>query len=153
MRKKYSQPPVDTDRLYISTYEHALDQESSCSQICGDNPAHTVSRDNRDEDDNNPCIYYGTIASANSLMKDALIRDKLADSYKILCFEMEAAGLLHHFPCLVIRGICDYSDSHKNDDWHGYAAMSAAAYTKDLLNRISPGKIEAEKKIVEVLSG
>lgn len=81
------------------------------------------------------------------------MRDKLADSHKIMCFEMEAAGLLQHFPCLVVRGICDYSDSHKNDDWHGYAAMSAAAYTKDLLNRIPRGRVEAERKISNVLCG
>ncbi|KAF6820521.1 Kinesin light chain 5 [Colletotrichum sojae] len=46
----------------------------------------------------------------------------------VLCFEMEAAGLMNHFPCLVIRGICDYSDSHKNKEWQGFAAMMAAAH-------------------------
>jgi hypothetical protein len=49
---------------------------------------------------------------------------------------MEAAGIMNHFPCLVIRGICDYSDSHKNKRWQGHAAMAAAAYAKDLLGEI-----------------
>lgn len=62
---------------------------------------------------------------------------------------MEAAGLTNHFPCLVVRGICDYSDSHKNKEWQGYAAMAAAAYTKDLPPRIAPKRIEAEKSICE----
>jgi nucleoside phosphorylase len=62
---------------------------------------------------------------------------------------MEAAGLMIHFPCLVIRGICDYSDSHKNKE---YAAIAAAAYTKDLLYRIAPNKLEAKKRISEILS-
>jgi nucleoside phosphorylase len=35
----------------------------------------------------------------------------------MLCFEMEAAGLINRFLCLVIRGICDYSDTHKNKEW------------------------------------
>jgi hypothetical protein len=52
----------------------------------------------------------------------------------------------------VIRGICDYSDSHKNKEWQGYAAMAAAAYTKDLLCRIVPNRVEAEKKICDILS-
>ncbi|RKK93408.1 hypothetical protein BFJ70_g17737, partial [Fusarium oxysporum] len=65
---------------------------------------------------------------------------------------MEAAGLMNHFPCLVIRGICDYSDSHKNKEWQGFAAMMAAAYAKDLLHQIPPNKVEAEKPISEVLS-
>ncbi|EXA53722.1 hypothetical protein FOVG_01438 [Fusarium oxysporum f. sp. pisi HDV247] len=64
---------------------------------------------------------------------------------------MEAAGLMNHFPCLVIRGICDYSDSHKNKQWQGFAAMMAAAYAKDLLHQIPPNKVEAEKKIVDTL--
>jgi nucleoside phosphorylase len=78
-------------------------------------------------------------------MKDALIRDRLAADKDVLCFEMEAAGLMNTFPCLVIRGICDYSDSHKNKEWQGYAAMVAAAYAKDLLQRIPLNKIEADR--------
>ena len=85
-------------------------------------------------------------------MKDALIRDKLAAEMNVLCFEMEAAGLMNQFPCLVIRGICDYSDSHKNKEWQGYAAMAAAAYAKDLLYRILPNKVEAEKRISDIIS-
>ena len=30
---------------------------------------------------------------------------------------MEAAGLMDSFPCIVIRGIYDYADSHKNKMW------------------------------------
>jgi nucleoside phosphorylase len=67
-------------------------------------------------------------------------------------FRMEAAGLMNHFPCLVIRGICDYSDSHKNKVWQGYAAMTAAAYAKDLLCRIPPNMVEAQRKVTELLS-
>ncbi|PNP80119.1 hypothetical protein FNYG_06543 [Fusarium nygamai] len=80
------------------------------------------------------------------------LRDKLAADMGVLCFEMEAAVLMNHFPCLVIRGICDYSDSHKNKEWQGFAAMVAAAYAKDLLYQIPPNKVEAEKPISEALS-
>lgn len=86
-------------------------------------------------------------------MKNALIRDKLAAEKDVLCFEMEAAGLMSRFPSLVIRGICDYSDSHKNKEWQGYAAMAAAGYAKDFLCRIPPNRVEAEKRIGELLSG
>jgi nucleoside phosphorylase len=86
-------------------------------------------------------------------MRDASIRDRLAADKDVLCFEMEAAGLMNHFPCLVIRGICDYSDSHKNKEWQGYASMVAAAYAKALLSRIPPNTVQREKKISDVLSG
>jgi nucleoside phosphorylase len=151
LRKKgYSRPGVTTDRLYQSQFVHA-NNEMGCVEACGDNSFNRVKRLERDEEDE-VMVHYGTIASANTLMKDALIRDKLTSKKDVLCFEMEAAGLISHFPCLVIRGICDYSDSHKNDEWQGYAAMVAAAYAKDLLRRMSPTRIEAEKKISEVLA-
>lgn len=66
-------------------------------------------------------------------MKDGCTRDKLARDLGIICFEMEAAGLMNNFPCLVIRGICDYADSHKNKQWQGYAALAAAAYGKEFI--------------------
>ncbi|KAH0551172.1 hypothetical protein GP486_007495 [Trichoglossum hirsutum] len=154
LRKKYKRPDQNTDRLYQSGVVHPLgDDESACAVVCGDSPSNLISRSERKEDEDNPAIHYGLIASANQLIKDALIRDRLAKEKDVLCFEMEAAGLMNHFPCLVIRGICDYSDSHKNKEWQGYAAMTAAAYAKDLLCRIPPSKVEAEKTISDIVSG
>ena len=60
----------------------------------------------------------------------------------VLCVEMEAAGLMDDFPCLVIRGICDYADSHKNKRWQPYAAATAAAYAKELLSTIPAHVVE-----------
>jgi len=151
LRKKYQRPDPSSDMLYRSTVVHPANNKASCIAVCGDDPSQLISRPERAEEEDNPTIHYGLIASANQLMKDALIRDRLAAEKGVLCFEMEAAGLMNHFPCLVIRGICDYSDSHKNKEWQGYAAMAAAAYAKDLLCRIPPNKVEAERKISDVL--
>jgi nucleoside phosphorylase len=149
----YKRPDSVTDRLYESHVVHPLQCQGSCAVVCGNDPTKLIKRRERGEHEDNPAIHYGTIASANQLMKDASIRDKLAAEKGVLCFEMEAAGLTNHFPCLIIRGICDYSDSHKNNDWQGYAAMAAAAYTKDLLSRIPPTTAERQKRIAEHLSG
>ncbi|KAG7436789.1 putative ankyrin repeat protein L93 [Fusarium oxysporum f. sp. raphani] len=151
LRQKYSRPPSDSDRLYRSDIVHP-DSSDGCADVCSNDPACLVDRKERGEQEDDPAIHYGLVASANQLMKDALARDKLAASMDVLCFEMEAAGLMNHFPCLVIRGICDYSDSHKNKEWQGFAAMMAAAYAKDLLRQIPPSKVEAEKPISEILS-
>jgi nucleoside phosphorylase len=153
LRKKYQRPEPSTDRLYQAGVTHPLKDNSSCAAVCGNDPLKLVPRPERTEDEDNPVIHYGLIASANQLMKDALLRDKLIAEKNVLCFEMEAAGLMNHFPCLIIRGVCDYSDSHKNKEWQGYAAMAAAAYTKDLLRRILPNRVEAEKRIGDILSG
>lgn len=58
---------------------------------------------------------------------------------------------MNYFPCIVVRGICDYADTHKNVLWQGYAVMAAAAYARDLLYKIAPNKIEAERRLGEVL--
>ncbi|KAH6999283.1 hypothetical protein EDB80DRAFT_724551 [Ilyonectria destructans] len=150
-RKKYCRPSATTDKLYLSTFIHPQGSSEDCREACGDDPLNLVAREERDEDDDNPAIHHGLIASTNTLMKDAVARDKLAVERDILCFEMEAAGLMNHFPCLVIRGIYDYSDTHKNKDWQGFAAMMAAAYAKDLLGQISPRKVEDATRMEEVL--
>jgi nucleoside phosphorylase len=80
-------------------------------------------------------IHYGLIASGNQVIKDAAFRDKVNKRLggRVLCFEMEAAGLMNDFPCIVIRGICDYADSHKNKAWQEHAAAVAAAFAKEFL--------------------
>lgn len=149
LRRKYKRPEPITDRLFLPEVIH---HQAGCD-ICAVDPSTLVLRSERADDEDNPAIHYGLIASGNQLMKDALIRDRLVAKKDVLCFEMEAAGLMNTFPCLVIRGICDYSDSHKNKEWQGYAAMVAAAYAKDLLQRISLNRIEAEERISAVVSG
>ncbi|KAJ4106327.1 hypothetical protein NW761_000195 [Fusarium oxysporum] len=119
--------------------------------------SHSIDRTPRQEPMEVVEVHYGTIASGNTLMKDAFKRDELASKANILCFEMEAAGLMDGFRCLVIRGVCDYSDSHKNDRWQGYAAMTAAVYAKQILGRIRPEAVAREETIIskidEVISG
>jgi nucleoside phosphorylase len=64
------------------------------------------------------------------------VRDQIGDQLNPLCCEMEGAGVMVTQRCLIIRGICDYADSHKNDQWHNYAAATAAAYAKLFLSYI-----------------
>ncbi|KAK2051085.1 purine and uridine phosphorylase [Colletotrichum caudatum] len=77
----------------------------------------------------------------------------LAAEKGVLCFEMEAAGLMNHFPCLAIKGICDYSDSHKNKEWQGFAAVMAAAYAMNILRQIPPNEIKVERRIRDIVFG
>lgn len=95
----------------------------------------------------NPLVHYGTIASGNQVIKDAKVRDRLGRELNAACVEMEAAGLMNNFPCIVVRGICDYADSHKNDAWQNYAAAAAAAYAKWFLGQVTPHQTANEKRI------
>ena len=146
MGSRYSQmkaattyPGAQHDQLFEANYDHQTDPQSdpqsdhqAKQDTCGACDSHrVVYRDSRSNDI--PVVHYGLIASADQVMKDGVKRDKLQRELDVLCFEMEAAGLMNNFRCLVIRGICDYSDTHKNDDWQPYAAATAAAYAKEFL--------------------
>ncbi|RDA83108.1 hypothetical protein CP532_4429 [Ophiocordyceps camponoti-leonardi (nom. inval.)] len=89
-------------------------------------------------------VHYGLIASGNQVIKDARLRktiDRNLDG-NVLCVEMEAAGLMDNFPCIVIRGICDYADSRKNYHWQEHAAAVAAAFAKELLSVVPTQAVE-----------
>ncbi|KAK3485909.1 purine and uridine phosphorylase [Neurospora hispaniola] len=98
-------------------------------------------------------IHYGLIVSGNQVIKNALSRDKLNAKFggRVLCIEMEAAGLMNNFPCLVIRGTCDYADSHKNKRWQRHAAAVAAAYAKELLHVVRPVDVNGERAAFDII--
>ncbi|KAJ9300709.1 hypothetical protein DTO271G3_1873 [Paecilomyces variotii] len=143
---KYHRP--QPDKLYNSDYLH---QGGKTCECCSDDQL--VQRVDRSSNSREVSIHYGIIASGNSVIKDPRIRDKYAKDpdLNILCFEMEAAGLMNNFPCLVIRGVCDYCDSHKNDEWHNYAALAAAAYAREMLLVLKPRKVDALPSWTEAL--
>jgi hypothetical protein len=68
-------------------------------------------------------------------MKSGLTRDKLAKELDIIAFEMEGSGIWCEHPCIVVKGVCDYADSHKSKRWQKFAAATAASATKALLER------------------
>ncbi|KAF3917702.1 hypothetical protein AA313_de0210179 [Arthrobotrys entomopaga] len=140
-------PGRNKDLLFKTDYHHNGNVKE-CS-ACDLNEVEK--RIDRETDD--PVVHYGLIASGNTLMNSARQRNELRDREDVACFEMEAAGLMDNFPCLVIRGICDYSDDHKNDLWQSYAAFTAAAYAKDLLRVVQPKEVENTKAIADVIKG
>lgn len=80
-----------------------------------------------------PRVFAGPIAAANVLLKDATRRDALRDQFGVKAVEMEGSGIADatwaaEQPYLIVRGICDYCDTRKNDTWQEYAALVAAAY-------------------------
>jgi nucleoside phosphorylase len=97
-----------------------------------------------DRASSDPVIHYGVVGSSNAVIKDGMTRDDLKRKFGLICVEMEAAGLMDAFPGLVIRGICDYADSHKNKQWQPYAAAVAAAYFKELLLILPSDEIARE---------
>ncbi|KAL4780700.1 purine and uridine phosphorylase [Aspergillus varians] len=125
--RRFRFPGTENDNLFPAAYKHLRPGETCAEANCN-----ASDRVRRDDTDQLIAVHRGTIASGELVIKDGRKRDLLGQEYGVLCFEMEAAGVLSDFPCLVIRGISDYCDSHKNDQWHGFAAAAAAAYARQL---------------------
>ena len=144
----FATPRAESDILFETTYNHT--GGPTCDSCSKDR---IVERDPRKSED--IVIHYGTIASGNQVMKDGVTRDKLSSELGgVLCFEMEAAGLVNSFQCLIIRGICDYADLHKNKKWQPYAAATAAACAKELLSLIPPTIVQTslpDKELLKLL--
>ena len=95
MEEDYLRPEID--RLFQPDYVHAGGDCSKCSaSMLIERHARKIT---------GPVVHYGNIGCANQVMRDALMRDQLFRQEGLICFEMEAAGLMD-INCLVIRGIC-----------------------------------------------
>ena len=144
---QFQRDNAGSDVLFEATYDH---EGGLTCELC--KKEREVDRQQRESEE--AVVHYGTIASGNQVMRDGRMRDKVSRELDgILCFEMEAAGLMNSFPCLVIRGICDYSDSHKNKRWQAYAAGTAAAHAKELLSVIPPTDVVKTRTAEEAIRG
>ncbi|PTB65882.1 purine and uridine phosphorylase [Trichoderma citrinoviride] len=141
VRKSFLKSDSLKDVLYKSEYSHV--EGDDCTHC---DPRMVVDREPREED---LVIHCGLIASGNQVIKDAMLRDSLYRKFdeNLLCIEMEAAGLMNEFPCIVIRGICDYADSHKNRKWQDYAAAVASACAKAYLTVVPAGEVDKLQRV------
>ncbi|KAK6502297.1 hypothetical protein TWF506_002880 [Arthrobotrys conoides] len=146
--KGFGFPGQKEDTLYESGCLHAREEKdgkSVAKEDCEDcDKSKIYRRTPKRRPNDHPHIHYGIMASANKVMKDGKKRNQVIQETakwagaEPLCFEMEAAGLMNDFPCLIVRGICDYSDAHKNKSWQPYAAINAAICARELLKQVSP---------------
>lgn len=153
-RADYRYPGASEDRLFASEYAHvhrgsctacsqgevcSLASETSCSDIRCEQ-SNLISRDRLNQaeaETPQPEIFIGAIASGNAVMKSGKDRERLSKELggDVVAFEMEGAGVWDELPCLVVKGICDYADSHKNKRWQSYVSATAAAVAKAVLQR------------------
>jgi len=162
--EKARYPGADADKLFEPTYRHKHHDltactlcskcakkedevcqtalESSCSELkCNDNklvPRRRLIKAMDSTTAQEPVIHYGLIASGDAVMNSGEDRDAIAAKENVIAFEMEGAGVWDNFPCVVIKGVCDYADSHKNKGWQNYAAATAAACMKAFLKEWVP---------------
>lgn len=123
LKSGYARPDCSTDILHAydgTIVEHPVDESRT---------------------PNLPRVFRGIIASSNTVLKRPKKRDQLKKKYDVYAIEMETSGVSDAtweagIGYYAVRGICDYCDSFKNDIWHNYAALAAAAYTRALIEKI-----------------
>ncbi|KAL2826956.1 hypothetical protein BDW59DRAFT_160535, partial [Aspergillus cavernicola] len=91
-------------------------------------------------------MHIGTVASADTVMKSARHRDEISRKEKTIAFEMEGAGVWDNVSCIIIKGVCDYADSHKNKSWQAYAAATGASAAKAFLEYWTPASHQDASK-------
>lgn len=158
--QRWHYPGAEHDKLYEASYRHKhhnLGPESKCLCCDCDSSGDPVCDDALEDDCNKlgcngvlvnrnrlsscgptPQIHIGALGSGDTVMKSGEHRDELAKTAKIIGFEMEGAGVADSLRCLIIKGICDYADSHKNKKWQQYAAATAASCCKAFLGILPP---------------
>ncbi|KAJ4011442.1 hypothetical protein NW752_008440 [Fusarium irregulare] len=125
-------PGPTKDRLFEASNRHA-DDKKLCEQLGCNGDLVSRSRLETSEVCLPPVVHFGLVASGDSAMESGEDRDRIAAAEGVIAFEMEAAGVWDTFPCVVIKGACDYADSHKSKVWQRYAAATAAACAKAFL--------------------
>lgn len=158
----YRYPGVDEDKLFAAAYRHQhhvpytcsicsewenpggfCDKaaQSSCAELgCDENqlvarPLLSLKRNMAPDDMQCPEILVGRIFSGDTVMKSGERRDRIAAEHNVIAFEMEGAGIWDEVPSIIVKGICDYADSHKNKKWQPFAAATAASVVKAVLGR------------------
>ncbi|KAK8052793.1 hypothetical protein PG996_012094 [Apiospora saccharicola] len=141
--------PSSGDILFDDTFSH-VQRGSDCTACQASPDMKVVPRDERPLA--MPVTHRGLILSGGGVIKNPEDRERLRRGYQgAVCFEMEAAGIMNEIPCLVIRGICDYADTHKQDGWHYYAAAAAAAYCKAVLLRVPGEQVKEIRPMKEII--
>lgn len=130
-------PGTACDMLFEAGYSHTNDEEP-CDQLFCESKVVPRWRLQAAQAKPEPAIHFGLIASGDSVMKSGRERDAIAAAEGVIAFEMEGAGIWDTFPCVVIKGACDYADNHKSKAWQRYAAATAAACMKAFLSYWTP---------------
>ncbi|KAJ6151624.1 hypothetical protein N7470_007221 [Penicillium chermesinum] len=126
-------PGAEKDRLFSPEYGHRT-RNCKCAEYTHcDNGIVARQRDHA-RHDQGVVVHFGLVASGDTVIMSAHDRDQISEIEDIIGFEMEGAGVWENLPCVVIKGVSDYADSHKTKEWQHFAAASAAACARSILD-------------------
>lgn len=87
-----------------------------------------------------PRVVRGVMASGSAVVRDAGIFDRLrTHQRKTIALDMEAAAVAQaagQRPFLIAKGVVDFADPRKGDNFHDFAARASAEWLLDALARM-----------------
>lgn len=137
LQNEYSRPGPERDELYRPNVINIARRNPSRDERSSSESWKPVPKPGRTKGKDGAVVHHGLMITASHQVRDAWVRGKIAEETGALCFDTRAADL-GNFPCLFVRGICTYKNSHRDRGWHAYAALAAAGYAKDVLRQIAP---------------
>ncbi|GKZ17867.1 hypothetical protein AbraCBS73388_010807 [Aspergillus brasiliensis] len=126
-------PGAEKDRLFSPEYEHQA-KNCKCAEYTHYDDGIVARRGEYARQDQGTAVHFGLVASGDTVMVSAHDRDRISEIEDIIGFETEGAGVWEIIPCIVIKGVSYYADSHKTKEWEHFAAASAAACTRAILD-------------------
>ncbi|KAJ4267504.1 hypothetical protein NW762_003611 [Fusarium torreyae] len=157
----YQYPGADKDHLFNASYRHShhstcttcsdssnnvceMSRKLACREL-GCDEKQLVQRNRlTSKDAQDPFVFIGHLGSGDTAITPGEERDRLSKTHNLIAFEMEGAGVWDEIPCIIVKGVCDYADGHKNKDWQNFAAATAASVAKALIEMYpktdKPGK-------------
>jgi nucleoside phosphorylase len=146
----HEHPGPDKDDVYDLGYHHKHQDPGECAQcsqctewyheVCKEALSASCQELGCEPRCSNPVretkIHFGRYASGNAVMKSGHRRDLLIREEGVIGFEMEGAGAWEVLGTIVVKGVVDYADSHKNKQWRGYPAARAALCAAAMIEEI-----------------
>ncbi|PSN49293.1 hypothetical protein C0J52_09404 [Blattella germanica] len=136
---EFSQPPLDTDKLYMAIGQQDVIEVAHPSPLPGsDGPA--IRRES-----GCPVLHLSPVASGRAVARDDRLRQMFSSKFGALVFDSELDAVLDSvlgncrdsFICL--RGVADYrGDGSRRSEWQPYAALAAASIMKAIICAMEP---------------
>ncbi|XP_014670754.1 PREDICTED: uncharacterized protein LOC106811582 isoform X2 [Priapulus caudatus] len=138
----FKQPSLSEDKLYMiigsgEMVEVEHPEVPSTSAAAGDHERHL------------PAIHLGQIASGSSVFNNDVTRHTFAATAGVVAFDEDFDSVIEATygsridNYAFVKGVADYADGSQGKAWQPYASMVAAAFMKDIVQRL-PHAVDTE---------
>ena len=134
------QQSIGQEQWVLQFIQSIIDDETNIEEISLSHPKPKSATGKID-------IHIGPMASGSFVVKDSeYIKDLLDKTSKLYGVDMESYGVasaakiclspFYNVTWFVAKGVVDYADNKKKDNWHSYCAFASAKFLKIIINEL-----------------